>query len=79
MAVHSRDAVVTVSAAVTTRSRADCSSMDGHTSLSTALVIMFFKYVLMLSFAHKPRQAKVTDIELRNSWCKVCFSYCVNI
>ena len=28
----------TVSAAVATRSRADCSSMEGHTSLSTALV-----------------------------------------
>ena len=37
MALHSRDAV-TVSAAVATRSRADCSSMEGHTSLSTALV-----------------------------------------
>ena len=30
--------VVTVSAAVATRSRADCSSMEGQTSLSTALV-----------------------------------------
>ena len=30
MALHSRDAV-TVSAAVATRSRADCSSMEGHT------------------------------------------------
>ena len=38
MTLHSRDAV-TVSAAVATRSRADCSSMEGHTSLSTALVI----------------------------------------
>ena len=38
MALHSRDAV-TVSAAVAMRSRADCSSMEGHTSLSTALVI----------------------------------------
>ena len=37
MALHSRD-VVTVSAAVATRSRADCSSMEGHTSLSTAIV-----------------------------------------
>ena len=37
MALHSRYAV-TVSAAVATRSRADCSSMEGHTSLSTALV-----------------------------------------
>ena len=37
MALHSRD-VDTVSAAVATRSRADCSSMEGHTSLSTALV-----------------------------------------
>ena len=37
MALHSRDAV-TVSAAVATQSRADCSSMEGHTSLSTALV-----------------------------------------
>ena len=36
MALHSRDAV-TVSAAVATRSRADCSSTEGHTSLSTAL------------------------------------------
>ena len=32
MALHSRDAV-TVSAAVATRSRADCSSMERHTSL----------------------------------------------
>ena len=52
MALHSRYAV-TVSAAVATRSRADCSSMEdrrrkslinseeirGHTSLSTALVV----------------------------------------
>ena len=37
MALYSRDAV-TVSAAVATRSRADCSSMEGHTSLSTAVV-----------------------------------------
>ena len=37
MALHSRD-TVTVSAAVATRSHADCSSMEGHTSLSTALV-----------------------------------------
>ena len=37
MALHSRDAV-TVSVAVATRSHADCSSMEGHTSLSTALV-----------------------------------------
>ena len=34
---HSIDAV-TVSAAVATRSRADCSSMECHTSLSKALV-----------------------------------------
>ena len=38
MALHSRGAV-TVSAADATRSRADCSSMEGHTSLSTALVM----------------------------------------
>ena len=37
MALHSRDAVA-VSTAVATRSRANCSSMEGHTSLSTALV-----------------------------------------
>ena len=35
MALHSRDAG-TVSAAVATRSRADCSSVECHTSLSTA-------------------------------------------
>ena len=35
---NSRDAV-TVSAAVATRSRADRSSMEGHTSLSTAVVL----------------------------------------
>ena len=40
MALHSRDAV-TVSVAVATLSRADCSSMEGHTSLSTALVLKF--------------------------------------
>ena len=39
MALHSRD-VVTVSAAVATRSRADCSSMEGLTSLSTAQVTL---------------------------------------
>ena len=43
MALHNRYAV-TVSAAVATRSRADCSSTEdrrgnGHTSLSTALVV----------------------------------------
>ena len=38
--LHSCD-TVTVSAAVAMRSRADCSSMEGHTSLSTALVIAF--------------------------------------
>ena len=38
MALHSRDAVI-ISAAVATRSRADCSSMEGHSSLSTSLVI----------------------------------------
>ena len=37
MALHSRDAV-TVFAAVATRSRTGCSSVEGHTSLSTALV-----------------------------------------
>ena len=37
MALHSRYAV-TVSAAVATRSRADCSSMECHTSLSTSIV-----------------------------------------
>ena len=41
MALHSRDAV-TVYAAVATRSRTDCSSMGGHTSLSTALVSVLF-------------------------------------
>ena len=40
MALHSRDAV-TFSAAVATRSCADCSSMEGHTSLSTALVLVW--------------------------------------
>ena len=39
MALHRRDAV-TVSVAVATRSHADCSSMEGHTSLSTALVLV---------------------------------------
>ena len=48
MALHSRDAV-TVSAAVATRSRADCSSMEGHTSLSTALVIILLLLLLSLS------------------------------
>ena len=38
MARHSRDAV-TVSAAVATRSCADCSSMEGHTSLSAARLV----------------------------------------
>ena len=42
MMLHSRDAV-TVSAAVATRSRAECTSMEGHTSLSTALVIQFVR------------------------------------
>ena len=37
MPPHSRD-VVTVSAVVATRPRADCSSLEGHTSLSPALV-----------------------------------------
>ena len=37
MVLHSRDAI-TVFAAVATRPRADCSSMEDHTSLSTALV-----------------------------------------
>ena len=37
MALHSRDAV-TVSVAVATRLRADCSRMEGRTSLSTVLV-----------------------------------------
>ena len=37
MALHSRY-VVTVYAAVATQSRADCGSIEGHTSLSTALV-----------------------------------------
>ena len=45
MALHSRDAV-TVSAAVATRSRADCSSREGHTSLSTALVLIQYQYSL---------------------------------
>ena len=42
MALHSRD-TVTVSAAVATRSRIYCSSMEGHTSLSTALFEMNLK------------------------------------
>ena len=40
LVVNQCDAV-TVSVAVATRSRADCSSMEGHTSLSTALVITY--------------------------------------
>ena len=36
--IHNTRDAVTVSAAVATRSRAGCSSMEGHTSLSTALV-----------------------------------------
>ena len=39
MAIHGRDAV-TVSAAVATRSCAYCNSMEGHTSLNTALVTL---------------------------------------
>ena len=38
MALHSRDAVI-VYAAVAMRSRADCRSMERHTSLRTALVL----------------------------------------
>ena len=45
MALYSRYAV-TVSAALATRSRADCSSMEGHTSLSTALVYALLKCTL---------------------------------
>ena len=45
MALHSHDAV-TVSAAVATRSLADCSSREGHTSLSTALVLIQYQYSL---------------------------------
>ena len=37
MALHSCDAI-TVYAAVAMRPHTDCSSMEGHTSLSTALV-----------------------------------------
>ena len=40
MALHSRYAV-TVSAVVATRSRADCSSMEGHTILRTSPVGLF--------------------------------------
>ncbi len=50
MALHSRYAI-TVSAVVATRSRADCSSMEGHTSLSTVLVICQQYYI--------PRSQKV--------------------
>ena len=54
MVLHSRDAV-TVSAAVAMRSCADCSSMEGHTSLSTALVVLS----VMLG-AHLPTNADET-------------------
>ena len=60
MALHSRDAV-TVSAAVVTRSRADCSSMEDHTRLSTALVD-----VIML-LALRPRSS---DFKGLISWNK---------
>ena len=59
MALYSRDAV-TVSAAVATRSRADCSSMEGHTSLSTALV-KSSKYHIMADKGY------VDDSELGNT------------
>ena len=49
MALHSRDAG-TVSAAVATRSRADSSSMEGHTSLSTALVPPPFQNLFIYCF-----------------------------
>ena len=49
MALHSRDAV-TVSAAVDTRLRADCSSREGHTSLSTTLVVSYRYRRIRLNF-----------------------------
>ena len=50
MALHSGDAG-TVSAAVATRSRAGCSIMEGHTSLSTTLVSM--KQLPAIQIRHK--------------------------
>ena len=60
MALHSRDAV-TVYAAVATRSRADCSSMEGHTSLSTVLV--------RLGPTHKNIYNSNYNTEMSNTQC----------
>ena len=47
MVLHSRVAV-TISASVARRSRADGSSMEGHTSLSTALVFPLVKHAIKI-------------------------------
>ena len=39
-----------IAAAVATRPCADCSSMEGHTSLSTALVIYLFNFLICLMY-----------------------------
>ena len=59
MSLQSRYAV-TVSAAVATRSRADCSSMEGHTSLSTALV-----YLLIYQSTHPDTSCYYVSIKQR--------------
>ena len=66
MALHSRDAV-TVSAAVATRSRADCSSMEGHTSLSTALV---HRRYAVWSREVNLRSRKILDIDTNFISCE---------
>ena len=60
MALHSRDAV-TVSAPVATRSRADCSSMEGHTTLSTSLVLERAVIVFPVAVKLQIREYKIID------------------
>ena len=66
MALHSRDAV-TVSAVVASRSRADCSSMEGHTSLSRASDFPFQKKQFSVSKKVKFRFNSVSLLVTLNS------------
>ena len=63
MALHSRDAI-TVVAAVATRARADCSNIEGHTSLRTALVNELLFHLLISDY---------TDIRWRMRYISATF------
>ena len=74
MARHSRYAV-TVSAAVAMRPCADCNSMEGHTSLSTALVVVNQIAAQRGVIPYEINQEKAKMFLTPSDFDKICHTY----